>query len=348
MKTGPVIALLILLAFGIQAVAGEGADDPSFTLKDLTLGETVFGETHSVKDLAHRVVLVEFWGINCGPCIASIPKLSKWQTDYEKKGLVVIGVHCQRASNESLVSLAKEKGVTYSIVANGRVSGANFTGIPYCFLFDSTGDCVYTGSPFRVESHLKDALSRAPFAALGDREFVKLKSISDALTRGMPPASALKRAQGLVNSSDEATADEAKYIVETLSTWGRKLIDDAMGAKDSEPLRCVTGLHMISRKFEGTDIGKQAAGKMKDLKKDAEFRTELRACQVLRKIAYLEDTLKVSRKDKSTTSASFRKENYAALSLMRKGVLMMQKKYPDAKATADAESIGEKYALLDK
>jgi hypothetical protein len=110
----------------------------------------------------------------------------------------------------------------------------------------------------------------------------------------------------------------------------------------------MTGLHVIRKNFEGTDLANLASSKIAELKKDAEFQTELKASRIFGGITGLEDTLTRARESESTTSASFRKRNYAALSTMRKGVVMLQKKYPDAKATLYALSIGEKYALFKK
>ena len=350
MKTGLVIGLVVLatVASFTKAVAVEETGNPDITLKGLTLGATVFGERYSLEELRHRVVLVEFWGINCGPCIAAIPKLSRWQDTYKSKGLVVIGVHRQSASNQALKALAKEKGVTYTIVANGSLKGDTGNSIPRCFLFDSTGECVYEGSPLRAEDHLKDALARAPFAALGDREFVKLRAISEGLKRGMTPGRAFRKAQGMLDNSDGETAEEAKYIVDALTTWGQKLIDNAIGVKDDDPVRCMTGLYAITKSFEGTDLGKQASTKMGELKRDAGFQDELKARRMLGRIASLEDTLVRTGQDRGTAGSNFRNRNIVALSSMRKGVLMMQKRYPDTKATAEAMTIAEEYALLKK
>ena len=350
MKTRLVVGLVVLatVASFTKALAVEETGNPDITLKDLTLGDTIFGERYSLEELRHRVVLIEFWGINCGPCIAAIPKLSKWQDTYKSKGLVVIGIHCQRAGNEALKALAKEKGVTYTIVSSGKVAGSDFSGIPHCFLFDSMGECVYEGSPLRAEDHLKDALARAPFAALGDREFVKLRAISEGLKRGMTPGRAFRKAQEMLDNSDGETAEEAKYIVDALTTWGQKLIDNAIGVKDDDPVRCMTGLYVITKTFEGTDLGKQASTKMGELKKDAEFQKELKARRMLGKITSIADTLVRTGQDIGTTGSNFRKRNIVALSSMRKGVLLLQKRYPDTKATAEAMTIAEEYALLKK
>jgi thiol-disulfide isomerase/thioredoxin len=43
-------------------------------------------------DLKGKVVLLDFWAIWCGPCIATFPHLREWQEKYADKGLVIIGV----------------------------------------------------------------------------------------------------------------------------------------------------------------------------------------------------------------------------------------------------------------
>lgn len=43
-------------------------------------------------ELVGKVVLLDFWAVYCGPCIATFPQLSKWHEKYAEKGLVIIGV----------------------------------------------------------------------------------------------------------------------------------------------------------------------------------------------------------------------------------------------------------------
>jgi thiol-disulfide isomerase/thioredoxin len=43
-------------------------------------------------ELKGKVILLDFWAVWCGPCIASFPQLKKWQEQYGEKGLVIIGV----------------------------------------------------------------------------------------------------------------------------------------------------------------------------------------------------------------------------------------------------------------
>lgn len=52
----------------------------------------VNGEPLSESDLKGKVVLLDFWAVWCGPCIATFPHLREWQEKYEDKGLVIVGV----------------------------------------------------------------------------------------------------------------------------------------------------------------------------------------------------------------------------------------------------------------
>jgi thiol-disulfide isomerase/thioredoxin len=70
----------LLAIIGMPAALPENADG------------WVNGEPLTRESLKGKVVLLDFFAVWCGPCIATFPHLRQWHDDYSDKGLQIIGI----------------------------------------------------------------------------------------------------------------------------------------------------------------------------------------------------------------------------------------------------------------
>jgi cytochrome c biogenesis protein CcdA/thiol-disulfide isomerase/thioredoxin len=73
----------------------------------------------SLMDLKGKVVLIDFWTYSCINCLRTLPYITKWDKDYRKDGLVIIGVHTPEFEFEkdpkNVAEAAMRLGVKYPI-----------------------------------------------------------------------------------------------------------------------------------------------------------------------------------------------------------------------------------------
>lgn len=90
-------------------VTDEGKPAPAFTLEALN------GKNVSLADFKGDVVLLDFWGTFCPPCVQALPELQALHAKYAKNGFAVIGVTVD--DRLPLVEKATQNAkVTYPIV----------------------------------------------------------------------------------------------------------------------------------------------------------------------------------------------------------------------------------------
>ncbi len=59
------------------------------------------GPATSLAELRGNVVILDFWGYWCGPCVRQMPELFKLHDQYHDHGLEIVGMHVDLGENES-------------------------------------------------------------------------------------------------------------------------------------------------------------------------------------------------------------------------------------------------------
>ena len=270
-----IAAVCLLGQFAVATAANM-----NITPASVRLGSLVAGSQVSADMLQQRVVLLQFWGVECPVCTQWLPKLEELAQELGPQGLVVISAHHQAGSIDDIRRKAADLGITFPVFDKATIKdGMDFEALPHAVLFDHTGRCIYRGAPGELQEALVAAVKAAPASVFEGRVFKKIAAFNIPVKGEQQYGQTLRRAKGMLDAKDETTVEEATYVVEKLEARGRGMLDDAKTKRESDPVTALDLLQRCSAGFKGTELGTEATGLLKDWKKDAEFQTVLKAGQ---------------------------------------------------------------------
>ena len=131
--------LVFLLGNG-PLLSSENEKTPAsdFTLNDIN------GKKVTLSKFRGKVVVLNFWSIFCGPCLAEMPSLNKLYLEFKDKELVVIAV-TEDPAEKPVRTYIEEKKLAFPVLMDkkGKVySKYSLYGIPVTFLIDKKGMTV--------------------------------------------------------------------------------------------------------------------------------------------------------------------------------------------------------------
>ncbi|MDA8095220.1 MAG: cytochrome c biogenesis protein DipZ [Betaproteobacteria bacterium] len=105
----------------------------------------------TLQQLRGKVVLVDFWTYSCINCVRTLPYLTRWDKEYRRDGLVIIGVHSPEFEFEKNINNVKaalvQYGIHYPVALDSNLATwLNYQNEywPAHYLINRNGEVVYT------------------------------------------------------------------------------------------------------------------------------------------------------------------------------------------------------------
>jgi hypothetical protein len=290
------------------------------------------------------VVLVDYWGVNCAPCLQAMPGTAALNAELADFGLLVLGSHVQEGTPQEVKSVAVSHGANFPISIQTRVRGAEDSQfIPHCLLFDHTGACIFRGSPVDTEPLIRTALGKALVDGAGREKFsATMSPIVGDLKKGKSPALVLPRLVAQQNSAGDVGSD-AKALLGSLTAVGQKKLERADELTASKPVDAFLLIEKLPTAYRGTTVAQEATEMIGKLKKEKTVTTELAARPTLETIRKIERELNIRSEGVNPKKDEFQKANAPLLKQLKDRLAAMKKSWPDAKATEEAVAIADKF-----
>ena len=144
-----------------DAMSNLEADDQERQHADFTLAD-LEGKHWTLKSLAGKVVLVNFWATWCPPCRKEMPDLETIYQRFKERGLVILAISDEEASK--VKPFIEEHKFSYPILLDpGRKVNEAFRvfGIPKSFLYDRNGKLVAQAIDMRTQRQFLEMLGHA-------------------------------------------------------------------------------------------------------------------------------------------------------------------------------------------
>ena len=137
-----------------------GKTAPDWILKDYN------NESFALKDFKSKVLMIQFSGIGCPPCHASLPFLNQLVADYKYKGFELVRVECWSDNIDAIKRYIQVNDIKYRFLLSDREIEKNYNpvgSVPVIFILDNNKviQKVIRGyAPETTDKEIKEAIDK--------------------------------------------------------------------------------------------------------------------------------------------------------------------------------------------
>ena len=124
------------------------------------------GKPLDSKDWQGKVLVVNFWGSWCPPCVDEMPELEKLQWEFSNQNVLFVGIAIDSPSN--VREFLKKTPVSYPIAMGGmngsqiyKALGNNQSALPFTVLITPAGKVIYSKLGRISEDELRKSIKSA-------------------------------------------------------------------------------------------------------------------------------------------------------------------------------------------
>jgi thiol-disulfide isomerase/thioredoxin len=145
---------------------------PDFSLKGIN------GESVRLADYRGKVLMIDFWATDCGPCREEIPGFVQLQDRYRNQGFAIVGISMD-SGPEPVLDFYKEFKMNYAVALDSEDLDqlyGGIIGIPTTFLVGRDGR-IYAKHLGMTDPSVFEEEIKTLLAAKSDAEVVDFKRV---------------------------------------------------------------------------------------------------------------------------------------------------------------------------
>jgi thiol-disulfide isomerase/thioredoxin len=110
------------------------------------IASDLLGNTYSLDQLKGKLIVINFWFVECKPCVMEIPDLNQLVQKYKNKDVVFLGIAL--SNKDKIQSFLKSKPFKYNIIPDAQdiASKYNILSYPTHMIIDKNSIVIYTNS----------------------------------------------------------------------------------------------------------------------------------------------------------------------------------------------------------